>query len=164
LYHIVCDGHTLRVLDSTRERFSVECLNAAIAPGHYRLPLVERFAPRTHHFGPGRIFIDLLSPRYVDELLVNEKAVMRFEHRLKFDRLPALATPTPPEDTSVHGGGERVFLPIATGATQPLTPSDRGIRVHNDELDRIMRFLEPRLRIGQLVVLSVLSKTGASTK
>ena len=155
MYHLIASQDRLRVLDSTRERFDFECLNA-LAPGHYRLPMIEEFAPRTHHHGPGRIFITALSPRDVQAILLAEKAEQRFEQALKFDRLPALPVMPIAEGFSIHGGAEKLFKPVAVGNNQPLTPTD-GIRMHNGDLFEMMRYLEPRLSIGQLVVLTVVS-------
>jgi hypothetical protein len=156
LYQIIVEKDSLRVLDSSRERFSVKAANDTLRPGYYRIPFIERFAPRTRHYGAGRMFIDALSPKDVDGLVVAEKAERRFDVAMKLERLPVLSIGRPPEECSIHGGGETLSMSAAVSNYQPLIPSPCGIRIQNFDFDRIAEFLQSRLRIQQLIVLTVM--------
>jgi hypothetical protein len=156
LYHLVVEAGSLRVLDSLRERLFVKALNSVLGPGHYRISHIERFAPRTHSYGGGRIFVDALKPKDIAGLVTAEKAELRYDTALRFDHQRLLPIGLPPEACSIHGGAESLFAPVAVGDSQPLTDSPNGVRLHNYELEEVIDFLEPRLRIQQLVVLTVL--------
>jgi hypothetical protein len=62
----------------------------------------------------------------------------------------------PPKECSIHGGGESLFAPVSVYDLQPLTDSPNGMRLHNVDFERIADFLQSRLRIQQLVVLTIL--------
>lgn len=155
MYHLIA-GKSLRVLDSHRERFDLACVVTGIGPGHYRVPFIESYAPSTRHNGPGRLFIDALPQKEIAALIDSGKCESMFGDRLKFDRMPSLATPKAPEDCAIHGGGETLSFTLSCARFQPLTPSPCGIRVHNRPLDELMTYLKPRLAIQQLILLTVL--------
>lgn len=156
MYQIVVEKDSLRVLDSARERFAIPALCGKLAPGYYRVPLIETFAPRTRHYGPGRIFIDALTPKDVDGLVTAEKAERRYETAMRMERMPVLPIGNPPSSCSIHGGGETLSATVAVAKFQPLTSTDYGIRIQNGDFEQVAEFLQSRLRIQQLVVLTVL--------
>jgi hypothetical protein len=162
VYHLIVDAGTIRVLDSGRERISVKSANAVLAAGHYRVPMTERLVPSTRHYGPGRIFIDELTQRDVQSLVVAEKAEVFFDDRVKIEGIPSLPLGRCSEK-SIHGGGETMATSLALSRFQPLTPSDRGIRVQNADLVKLIEFIDRRLSISQLIVLSVLAPCARGT-
>ena len=156
MYHLVVNGDSIRVLDSGRERFAAKANRGTVPPGHYRISLLERFNPVTREQGPGRIGIGTLHERDVQGLIASGKCELRFGG-LKFERMPTLAVPSVNGDLSIHGGADTLATTTATAPFQPLTQSaNGGIRVQNADLTTLMAFLDPRLTIAQLVVLSVL--------
>jgi hypothetical protein len=162
LYHLIVDAGTIRVIDSGHERFSIKSGNATVPTGHYRVPMTERLVPSTRHYGPGRIFIDELTQRDVHSLITAEKVERFFDDRLRFDGFQSLPIGKCSE-ISIHGGGETMATTLALARFQPLTPSARGIRVQNADLVTLMDFIEPRLLISQLIVLSVLAPSVRGT-
>lgn len=160
MYHVVVNQGRLRVLDSTRERYCFRSANSTIAPGHYRLPMLERFAPTTRRFGRARIFIAELDRAQIRAMVSTEHAVETIDDNLRFDGIPDLPTGKPGSDMSIHAGGDTLPATVASYAFQPLTPSAFGVRMHNADLKTLTEYLEPRLAIGQLVLLTVLASAG----
>lgn len=135
---------------------------SGLAPAHYRLPFVERFAPSTRHFGPGKIFIDTLPNRDAAQLVREDKAEWTLDDHLRFGRIPLRVGVSPRDEFSIHGGGETLSASVSVAKFQPLTLPSRGIRIHNGDFVRMADFIERWLRCTQLVILSVVDSPGAS--
>lgn len=172
------------MLDSSFERLAPAAMANGIRPGHYRLRFAERlkactvfvgfgrtlcahcdrtwaeherFASIEGAFGPGRVFIEDLARRDVTGLLADEKAEATLDdHRVRIaNRIATIGLLRGFNDVSIHGGGESLSYRIARSNFQPLTPPERGVRIHNAELEKLLDFLEPRLRTWQVIVLTI---------
>lgn len=163
LYQLIPERGLLRVLDSGKERFSMPALANGLPRGHYKLEAFERIFPpaprppgaaplppgpsRTDLFGTGRIPIADVTRREAQDLLFHERA----EETLDGLRIGGIVAPI--------GNAAALFSPVICGAgtlnRQALHPAPCGIRIHNVELVKLMAFIDLRLRIKQLVLLTV---------
>jgi hypothetical protein len=141
-------------------------VTGGIAPGHYKLSFVDRYAPRNIEMGAGRIRIADLTLRDIKGLMFDERveetldddfyriggrkgfvgALGGVEDEAPFTRL----------GPSIHGGGETLTWTQSGANFQPLTTPPKGVRVHNSDLAKLMNYLEPRLRCLQIVIFSIL--------